>query len=197
MIVNLLSTIPTNAQTKTSIGLTFGRGSSTFGGGALDYSKYTQNDRVGLSINIAPSRFFSIEPQINIEKKGARITQSNGSVGIRTSYIQTPLLFKLSIPIADVLYPNIFIGPYYASSIKQTRELVNNGSQEIAYTDIEIARFDYGTTLGIGAKLELNQLFLGVDARSDYGLKKIGDIRYDPKTKNISHSINATIGLIF
>lgn len=186
-----------SAQTKTSLGVIFGRSTSTFGGGSLNYSNYTKNNRIGLLFNFAPSDIFSIEPQINIEKKGAQIMLPEGQVGIRVSYIQTPLLFKLSIPIAGFIYPSIYAGPYYASSLKQTREIVNTNETEIAYTDIKIARNDIGTSLGAGVKFEIGSIFLGIDARSDYGIKKIGDIRYDAKSRNVSHSMNASLGLLF
>ncbi|WP_306643319.1 outer membrane beta-barrel protein [Sanyastnella coralliicola] len=185
------------AQSSVSAGFIYGLANSTFGGLSSDNVDPTVGSRLGVSLNLAPTPTFSIEPQFLVTNKGADVLTSNGVQQIRLDYAELPILFNLRLPIGETIYPKVFIGPYVATRISEEQVYLSNlDDVDPQYNDISVKDGDMGIVFGGGIELILNRLIIGATARYDYGVVRIGTSEFTPDLKNRVFTVNGKIGFV-
>ena len=110
--------------------------------------------------------------------RGATTTTENDPNGVTlgVDYLQVPILLKVQIPTDGKIFPFVYVGPYGAFEL-------NNDFSASAFDGIltindeaDVNDFDYGAAVGAGMDFQIDNLFIGFDARYDIGMSKILEI---------------------
>ena len=184
-----------------SFGPKIGYSSTTFKGNDVPDGTDPLNNFVGgVFFKYSPAGIFAFQPEILYHKKGAMDMDNGNGVKINVDYLEVPLLFKLQIPAGETFYPNIYVGPYGAFELNNN---VHAQQTLFGYTvssdgTADVEDFDYGAILGAGFDIQMEQLFLGLDARYGIGMNKIlneNDDRKDFKNRTFSLMLGVGVNL--
>lgn len=146
----------------------------------------------GAFITCGINEMLAVQTEFLFSMKGAKLgekvrTDEFGNIietsSIREvlSYLEIPVLGKLSILPQSRVRPNLFAGPSFALKLSGKHKV---GSQE---TDMESLKdTDYGLVFGGGVDFEFGQGEFTVDARYALGLAKIYDSGIEVKNRVIS-----------
>lgn len=162
----------TNAQITlgAKAGVTY---SSLFGSGA-DEANTRSNVAAGFFVNMGFG-LLALQPELLWMQKGAANINRDYNIeeDFKIQYLEIPVLFKVRIPLGKI-YPNAYIGPYYARQLNGTYSFsqLDYGAavvtQDLEYKDDEI-----GAVGGVGLDIVAKRLFYTVDARYSRGLNTI------------------------
>ena len=207
LLVSLLATISTKAQTYVQAGLNLANITSTNNGQTQD-NKWLPTFNVGIMSRFGISSTFDLESGLLFTGKGAKAQSTSGSDYVKATfnplYVELPLNAVVKIPLSANAKQNIFFhaGPYVAvgvggksttdvsvagvtshtsSSIKFNNDDPTTSQQEGAAYD-RLKRFDYGFNLGGG--FDFGKLLLR--ANYGFGLAKINSTQ----TNNTSNDKN-------
>ena len=140
-------------------------------------------------LDIPLSDLISIQPQVLFMMKGFEF-ENWDEAGVRMSYIDIPVLARVSIPMAGPVTPCLFAGPYLAFNL----------SAESYFNDVkydlkdEVKSTDYGLVIGGGFDYNLLVGQLILDARYVLGLTSIDDTSDADDVKNTGIMIMAGYG---
>ena len=172
------------ASQHTSFGLVGAVNLATFGGSDASGAK----NRVGFSLGgfarIPMSAMWSFQPEVEYAGKGAKTSDSFATGTVDLSYIEVPLLFRVSAPStpAGQLYAEL--GPAVAFKIDCTISGSSGGitvSGSCADAGADIKTMDVGGVVGAGYEFPLNSMALSIGVRYNYGLTEIAS---NANTKN-------------
>lgn len=161
--------------------------------------------RLGLFYNHEITSVLGMQTEIHYVKKGAVIKGSDGKRTVfkatRLSYIEIPLMLKLTLPVKRV-HLHILAGGYAAYCIKGSMvpsEEYNEFEISIAEEyglSTKLRRLDYGLTLGLGLSIDLKYTTLHLEARYNHGLRSIYEepALYD---KRYNRTLSFMIGMGF
>ena len=207
LLVSLLATITTKAQTYVQAGLNLANITSTNNGQTQD-NKWLPTFNVGIMSRFGISKTFDLESGLLFTGKGAKAEATSGSDYVKATfnplYVELPLNAVVKIPLSANAKQNIFFhaGPYVAvgvggksttdvsvagvtshtsSPIKFNNDDPTTSQQEGAAYD-RLKRFDYGFNLGGG--FDFGKLLLR--ANYGFGLAKINSTQ----TNNTSNDKN-------
>jgi len=136
----------------------------------------------GAYLNFALSKVFSLEPELYFAQKGAQDHQ-DFQEGVMTttialSYIELPLLFKVTIPLGEdyISRPHFFAGPYVGYNIRRVFKLAyedptGNDDSIIPITDVK--KFETGLVVGGGMEWDVKAGLFTIDARYSWSLESI------------------------
>lgn len=140
----------------------------------------------------------AIQPEILYAQRGATTTTDTDPDGLTlgVDYLQVPLLIKVQIPTAGAIYPFVYAGPYGAFELDNNfNATILNGGIGIN-SNADVHDFDYGGIVGAGMDFQLDNLFIGFDARYDIGMSQIVEIdNTDQDMKNRAFTIFASLGV--
>ena len=163
--------------------------------GLTSINSYRFGLTFGGFFNFALSRVFSFEPQIYFTQKGAsystEITLGLVTTAINLSYIEIPLLFKITIPFGDdyITRPRLFGGPtlaYLTRGILKQRYEDYLGSDDTTLILSDMKRFETGWIAGVGVEFDVKGGLFSVDARYASSFGAISTTPPDKKNKVIS-----------
>lgn len=110
------------------------------------------------------SEIFSIQLEaVYTQKGGEGGDEVFGTTSITLSYVDVPLLFKITAPLDGTLNPYIFGGGYAGYLIDASIDITGEGNQDVAEFVEDI---NYGLKLGLGVNIGR----FVIDARYDIGL---------------------------
>jgi len=169
-----------NAQMEDSrIGLKGGLNLSTLYTGDIDDKDPRIGFHAGIFTEVAVAEYFSIQPELLFTTKGntytysvdgpANIINADGEAEIKLSYIELPILAKVSI--AEVV--NIHAGPYagylVAANTSLDGDILDQFDEDIDRDNFN--PWDFGVAVGAG--VDLSAVSIGV--RYNYGLVEIAE----------------------
>ena len=138
------------------------------------------------------SRLLAIQPEILYAEKGAEAEALEGVGSVRLTYVEVPLLARLTLPTpAAGVRPHLVAGP--AISFRRDCEVDAEVGGEMGTLDCEDEIFggelatkniDYGVVLGGGIAFGVGRADLVLDARYDLGLPTIDNSSADQSVKN-------------
>lgn len=155
---------------------------------------------VGVGMEYQFTEMWSIQPSLMLTTKGAKtedsFTEDGASVKLEETYnpmyLELPIMAAARFAISDNMNIVISAGPYLAYGIggkykvKGSASYEGESASETEKTDIfgddGFNRFDFG--LGVGAALEINKFFVGLNG--EFGLTKLVDGDGAPKNTNFS-----------
>ncbi|MBD3345402.1 MAG: outer membrane beta-barrel protein [Chitinivibrionales bacterium] len=161
----------------------------------------------GISAKFMLSRNIAIQPEVLYHRSGKRYdaqvgTQVFDDVEIKTDYLTIPVLFKLQIPTAGFLRPNLYAGPHLSIQLNSEVDNLQNvpAGLNLGYlspfrteddADDEIRNLDAGITLGAGVDFKLGPGYLGLEARWMRGFVNVFDT--DELTDNAEEVKNSSL----
>ncbi len=202
IIAIICFTFTTQAQTNSAsaqFGIKGGVNFSNIYNEEVDDNNMLTSFNIGLFSSFPVTNFIAIQPEILYTQKGAQLTYDNtlatGEAKFKLNYIEVPVLLKLNA----TKNLSFHAGPYFAylvdAQIKNESEGGFNFEDTIDNDNFN--KFDSGLSGGI----ELNFDAIGIGARYNYGLSKIGKenniagTSYSSEGKNSSISVYATFKL--
>lgn len=196
-ILSLLIGMPqSQAQESVSLGPKAGISSTTLVGEGVDEASPRVNFVGGLFYSINATEMFSIQPELLYHRKGA--TFENQAFNLKTDltidYLELPILFKIRVPLGDVLYPSIYAGPYGAVKLRDKSVTTQLDTDISIQEDPEVHSFDGGIVIGVGLDLEAGAFYFGGDIRYGIGLSTIDRSVEDP-IKAYNRSLSILFGL--
>lgn len=198
-VMMLLAVSPAFSQSKVTFGGKVGYSQSYLDGTDVEDIKYRNSIAAGAFLKLAPVPFFVIQPEFLFRKKGA--VNERSAVGLREeyqiNYFEVPVLAKLRLPIAGIVYPNIFAGPYYAYNTQASYTIVQTDTDIGVQRDVDVKRSDYGGIVGAGVDFEFSVLFLSLDARYGFGATEIEDANDALDLKNRDWNVMGGVGINF
>lgn len=195
IVVMASSTIALQAQ-RVAIGGKVGFTASSFRSDDVVNIELRKGAVGGVFLNAYFLKVLAIQPEVIFKQSGGKYKFKEGSIeyDIHVNYIQVPILFKLQIPIAHTVYPNIFIGPQYSYAVKTSHS--SNGG---IWQDIDVNRNDFGGVFGAGVDVRAKRFFWTIDFRYGMSALKIAEdnrnlIEFD--MKNQDFTISTGIGVL-
>jgi hypothetical protein len=132
-------------------------------------------------LNIAITSFLSIEPQLLIVQKGARVRDDEGDITLKLDYLEAPVLGVLTLPTWGVVTPFVYAGASYGINVSAVAARVDvdgEGSRDI---DADIQPTDVAVTYGGGINVD----GLTLEARYSRGLDSISEDATTIRTRTI------------
>ena len=130
----------------------------------------------GAVLNYSLISMIEIQPEILYSMKGAK--HSDDELEYNLTYLEIPVLVKLSLPLPIPLLPDLYAGPYAGFRLKAEYE-----GEDIS-EDIE--KMDYGVMFGGGFGISLVMLEVALDARYSMGMKAVNAEGEDHENRVIS-----------
>lgn len=187
----------TQAQ-RVALGGKVGFTASSFRGDDAVDLRFRKGAVGGIFLNAYFLKILAIQPEVIFKQSGAYYEYGNTGIeqAIKVNYIQVPILFKLQIPIANTVYPNIFVGPQYSYAVSRTYSAGTNNSQ-IVFTDADIERNDFGGVFGAGVDVRAKRFFWTIDFRYGMGAISVEDSKnVNLDLKNQDFSVSTGIGVL-
>jgi hypothetical protein len=148
----------------------------------------------GAFIKFQASPVFAVQPEILYHQKGAFWNPSdNTNFKYTFEYLEIPVLLKLQLPLGETVYPFVYAGPYAAFTMSNNVEGEFIGFEASGTEDLN--DFDGGAVLGGGLDIQVNQLFLGFDARYGIGMRNVFDDDPDNQRDIKNRSFSAMLSL--
>ncbi len=184
-----------HSQSKIHLGAKGGYINSGFLGNEADGMEKRAGVSFGLFFHtISKKGFFGIQPEILYAQKGASLTQGNFKEDYLFHYMETPIMFKISIPI-KVVHIKALIGPYAGFKIQEDILQTNLLTGEEKKLTDDTSGFDFGLTGGGGLDFLLGPIMLTGDVRYNMGFKELDGINNLNDIKNANFSVNIGIGI--
>ncbi len=194
LLLVLFSFSSIQSQSKVHIGAKGGFINSGFLGNDADGLDKRAGYSAGLFFHTISKRgFFGIQPELLYAQKGASVMTTDIQEEFLFQYVETPIMFKISIPI-KIIHIKALIGPYAGFKIKEDITRTNLMTGEVTELVDDTSGFDFGMTGGGGIDVMLGFLLLTADARYNMGFKELGDIGSVNDIKNSNFSINVGVG---
>ncbi len=115
-----------------------------------------------LEFSLSPS--LALQPELYYVMKGASVSP----LSIKLSYLEVPVLLKMTIPTAGQISPNFYVGPFF--SVMLSADASANG-QSASVSDF-FNSTDVGLTVGAGIGFPVTRGKITIDGRYDLGLTK-------------------------
>lgn len=193
MILGLFLMV-TNAQAQLSInkGLKAGLNSANV---SVDPDQgFELGSRTGLAfggyLEIDPLGPLGVQADVLFSQKGTKLSQGSEESTVKITYIEIPVVAKLSIPLAPTMTYNVHAGPALGFKLSEGFDPDQDNGDEDSFKSS-----DLGLVVGLG--LTVNALIsqVQIDARYTLGLSDINVEGSDFEAKNRSLTLLVGIGL--
>lgn len=187
------------AQMGLAIGAKGGIGITTFKGTNAENIDGRTSWLGGAFLNAQISPVFNLQPEILFSQKGADYTTNGIRRHLVINYFEIPVLAKLRLPINEVVFPHILLGPNFAfkTNARYSSEETAGGTQ-VTTNDVDIRRSDIGGLVGAGIDFETrgSGLFFTVDGRYGFGFNNIDRSDNSFEIRNAGWSFAVGIGFL-
>lgn len=184
------------AQATVAIGPKLGASFSGFRGEDAGKVNFREGLAGGVFLNITPVSFFSIQPELLLQQKGAVNRHDDFSIieDVEIGYFSVPLLLKFRIPVFHIFFPHVFAGPQFSYKLKS--EYTLKTLDLTATREIDLKDYDLGGVFGAGFDIQSKHLFFNMDVRYNLGVLGIDSHRQvDLKNSDITAMMG--IGFMF
>lgn len=194
-----MSSTDSLAQVGLAIGAKGGIGITTFKGSDAKNIDGRTSWLGGAFVNAQISPVFNLQPEIIFSQKGADYTIDGTRKHLVINYFEVPVLAKLRLPIGDVVFPHILLGPNFAfkTNAKYSSDETANGTQVVA-DESDIRRSDIGGLVGAGIDIEARDsgLFFTIDGRYGFGFNNIDRSDKGSELRNAGLSFAVGVGFL-
>lgn len=128
----------------------------------------------GLSV-LLPFGSFAFQPEALLVNKGAKAS-TGGPDGLELSYVELPLLFRLSLGGAAVR-PHAYAGPYFGLEVSCKVQGTSGDCDDLP--GVSTKSVDLGGIVGGGVDVDVGPLVLTGGARYGFGVSKVADFTID------------------
>lgn len=154
----------------------------------------------GLLINAQITPSITIQPELLFTQRGGEYRNNDRFTDIEINYFEVPVLVKLRLPIDDVVFPNIVVGPNfsYRTNLRYSSTDTGDGTA-ISVSESDIRKSDVGALIGAGIDLQTREsgLFFTLDGRYMFGFNDIntGDNTFE--VQNAGWTFAVGVGFLF
>ena len=176
-----------NAQSSTNrpaFGVYAGLNLATISGKDIPNASNKAGVLVGASLTWQFSDMFGFQPQLEYSQKGVMYSLGNVSVDGTISYVEVPLLFRVSPSGMQGFTPFLLVGPAvgYKTACNIKGAVGNlSVSSSCAALSAKVDDIDYGLMFGAGGDFKVGSLKMTGAVRYDLGLKNLAS---DADAKN-------------
>lgn len=199
MTVSLVSFETSQAQTDVALGAKAGTNFSNLRGEDADDTERKVGFTGGMFLSISPRPFLTVQPELLFTQRGA--TNTNETLNIkqelRANYIDIPVLFKLRLPIDDVFFPHVYIGPQFSTHLNNTYSVEQLDTNIEIDSEVDVNEFDFGGVFGAGMDIQSNHLLITVDFRYGLGALNINENDDGIEIKHSDLMFFAGVGYLF
>jgi hypothetical protein len=160
-------------------GLMAGINSSTIGGPDVEDASRRVGAMGGILV-VAPVRpGVAIEPEVIFTMKGADFSDIEGSGSVKMSYVEVPVLLRVSIPTSTAARPFFYAGPSVSFRASCNFEATGEdfgadlSCDQLESQGVEFKSVDYGLIVGAGASFDLSGKLVTLSVRYDHSFAKI------------------------
>lgn len=172
--------LPAHASAQSVLGTSFGFvgavNLSTFGGSDVSGAKTKVNFSLGGFARIPMSPMWSFQPELEYAGKGSKASDNTGTATVDLSYVEVPLLFRLSAPSTPAGQLFGEIGPAVAFKVDCTVSGTSGGitvSGSCANAGVDVKTTDFGGVIGAGYEFPMSGMGLSIGVRYNYGLSEL------------------------
>jgi hypothetical protein len=155
-------------------GLKTGLNSASMAGAGAEPGLTSQiGGAAGVFMTLELTDHVAVQPEILYTQKGAELEAATNPFEYRFSYVEVPLLWKLTLAGRDAAFrPNLYAGPFVGVKVgAQVETYHDRGQEESDEVSLPSARgIDAGIAAGIGADLSLGPGRILVDIRYEKSL---------------------------
>ncbi len=154
----------------------------------------------GLFVNFRINKVFAFRPEILYTQKGAKHSFWQWQIieeTVKLSYLEIPILIKITEPTPGMFKPNLFVGPYFGYNlIARRRTEIDGQLEEEVDIDEDTKDLDLGIILGGGADVVFPFGTIVLDGRYGLGLITTDEEgRHEVKNKVISFMLGYSLRL--
>jgi len=128
----------------------------------------------------------SFQPELLYSRQGWKVDGDGADLSIKTSYINIPLLLKMSLGAADKVH--IYAGPQLGFLVKAEAEAEEGDVTGTVDIKDELKNFDFSLNFGLSFDVSDN---MSLDVRYNRGLSKLDDVD-DSKAYNSGFQLGAS-----
>lgn len=196
ILITLLSSVKLSSAQTFAIGPKVGLNASNFRGDDINREKFRKGLQAGLFFTYAPVEWFTVQPEILFDQRGAQETIFNETTReININYLTVPVTLNFRIPISETFYPKFLFGPYTAFALNESQNLLNSNTEPV-FTETDVARADFGGIVGTGIDFQHNRLFASFEIRYIFGSVDVAT-EDEIEFRNTGVSTSAGIGIKF
>jgi hypothetical protein len=126
----------------------------------------------GLSIVLPAAGPIALQPELLFVSKGAKGT-NNGPDGIKLSYVEIPVLLRLSLGGTGPLKPHVYAGPYLGLQINCTVQGTSSDCDDLP--GLSTKTVDIGATIGGGLDFGLGPAVVTGGLRYGFGISTVAE----------------------
>jgi len=125
---------------------------------------------VGGFVTYSINEMFAIQPEVLYTQKGAKWEAEDWNDTEKLTYLEIPVLAKVTIPTQGNISPNLFVGP--SLGILLSAKYLEEWDGESEETDIkdDMKSTDFGLVFGAGVDIGMPHSAITVDGRYTLGL---------------------------
>jgi hypothetical protein len=188
-----------NAQFGLAIGPKAGVTISTFRGSDLDNIDNRISWLGGLFLNAQISPMVTLQPEIILTRRGAEFMNNNVRRNLRVNYFEVPVLAKIRLPIGDVVFPHVMLGPNFSfrTNLDYSSYDTDAGTT-ITTNEADIRKSDVGAIVGAGIDIQTrgSGVFFTIDGRYGFGFNNINRVDDTIELRNAGWYFSAGIGFL-
>ncbi len=193
MILGLFLMV-TNAQAQLSINKGLKAGLNSANVSVDPDQNFELGSRTGLAfggyLEIDPLGPLGVQADVLFSQKGTKLSQGSQESTVKITYIEIPVVAKLSIPLAPTMTYNVHAGPALGFKLSEGFDPDQDNGDEDSFKSS-----DLGLVVGLGLTVNALVSHVQIDARYTLGLSDINVEGSDFEAKNRSLTLLVGIGL--
>ena len=200
IVISMAICFDSSAQFSIAMGPKVGATVTTFRGSDTEDVDKMASWLGGIFLNaqIAPS--ISLQPELLLTRRGGNFTHNNARLDLSINYVEIPVLAKLRLPIADVFFPHILLGPGFSfkTNVNYSGIDIVTGTSVTTH-DSNIRKSDISAFVGAGvdAQTKNSGFFFTMDGKYALGFNSVYSSDQSVGIKNTGWSFSVGVGFLF
>lgn len=140
----------------------------------------------GLSIVLPNDGAFAFQPEALWVNKGAKASTGDPE-GLKLSYFEIPLLYRIKFSREPGLRPHVYLGPYLGFQIDCSVRGTSTSCDDIP--GVSTKTVDIGALAGGGLDYDFGPLVLTGGARYSFGVSSVADFEFDSVKESAKNGV--------
>ncbi|UCG30088.1 MAG: PorT family protein [candidate division WOR-3 bacterium] len=179
LVVLLCTTLSLSSAQKITGGLKLGMNLASMHGDDISDTKFKTGFCGGGFFAFALGNVVVIQPEVLYSQKGVKwedeFLDETWKLTYKFNYIEVPIFVKMIMPLQGKVKPNLFLGPYFAIAITDSRYELEIDGMTIEDDLVGVKDTDFGLVFGGGIDFGLKKGKIVFDARYSLGLTTLDE----------------------
>ncbi|MCC6770625.1 MAG: PorT family protein [Gemmatimonadaceae bacterium] len=142
----------------------------------------------GLSILFPSEGFLAFQTEALLVNKGAKASTGDPE-GLRLSYVEVPLMARLTLNRGGTMHPHLYAGPYLGFEVDCSVKGTAAACDDIP--GVNTHSVDVGGLLGGGVDYDVGPLVLTGGVRYSFGVSNVADFSFDAVDESARNGVYA------